>query len=54
MRVCLVTFDDYTDVDLILMWDLLNRVHCNGWSVSILGEASQHRSMTGLYVPYTA
>jgi hypothetical protein len=25
MRITLVAFDDYTDIDLILMWDLLNR-----------------------------
>jgi transcriptional regulator GlxA family with amidase domain len=51
VRVCLIAFDDYTDIDLILMWDLLNRVHCREWSVRILGEAPQHRSMTGLVVP---
>jgi transcriptional regulator GlxA family with amidase domain len=51
IRVALVAFDDYTDLDLILMWDLLNRVHVSGWTVRILGEASLHRSMTGLTVP---
>ena len=25
IRITLVAFDDYTDIDLILMWDLLNR-----------------------------
>lgn len=50
-RVALVAFDDYTDLDLILMWDLLNRVHVPGWTVRILGDASMHRSMTGLTVP---
>lgn len=51
MRICLVAFDDYTDIDLVLMWDLLNRVHKSDWSVRIVGEDSQHRSMTGLTVP---
>lgn len=51
IRVVLVAFDDFTDVDLYLMWDLLNRVHVRGWSVRIAGEAPMHRSMTGLTVP---
>jgi transcriptional regulator GlxA family with amidase domain len=51
VRVCLVAFDDYTDIDLILMWDLLNRVHRDDWSVRLVGDASYHRSMTGLVVP---
>jgi len=50
-RIVLVAFDDFTDLDLILVWDLLNRVHVPGWSVRILGEAAFHRSMTGLTIP---
>ena len=49
--IVLVAFDDYTDVDLILMWDLLNRIRLEGWSVRIVGQAATHRSMTGLTVP---
>lgn len=26
LRVVIVAFDDFTDIDLILIWDLLNRV----------------------------
>jgi transcriptional regulator GlxA family with amidase domain len=51
IKVAIVTFDDFTDLDLILIWDLLNRVHLPNWSVRILGEAPFHRSMTGLTVP---
>src|SRR4051812_163802 len=51
IRVAIVAFDDYTDIDLILMWDLLNRVHLANWSVRIVGDARFHRSMTGLTVP---
>ena len=51
MRIVLVAFDDFTDIDLILMWDLLNRVHLRDWNVRIVGEAPVHRSMTGLTVP---
>lgn len=50
-RITLVAFDDYTDIDLILMWDLLNRVRLPNWSVRIVGDADYHRSMTGLSVP---
>jgi transcriptional regulator GlxA family with amidase domain len=50
-RVVIVAFDDFTDLDLILVWDLLNRVHLPGWGVRILGEAEFHRSMTGLTIP---
>jgi len=51
LRIVIVAFDDFTDLDLILVWDLLNRVHVPGWSVRILGEAAFHRSMTGLTIP---
>lgn len=51
LRVAIVAFDDFTDLDLILVWDLLNRVHLPNWSVRIVGESSFHRSMTGLTVP---
>jgi transcriptional regulator GlxA family with amidase domain len=51
IRVVIVAFDDYTDLDLIFIWDLLNRVHLPNWSVRIVGDASVHRSMTGLTVP---
>ncbi|CAM2005604.1 DJ-1/PfpI family protein [Acanthopleuribacter pedis] len=46
--VALIVFDDYTDIDLILTWDLLKRVHLDGWQVRILGTQPEHRSMTGL------
>lgn len=51
VNIAIVTFDDYTDIDVILIWDLLNRVHLPGWSVRILGDHQFHRSMTGLSVP---
>lgn len=50
-NTAIVAFDDFTDLDLILVWDLLNRVHLPGWNVRLLGEAPFHRSMTGLTVP---
>lgn len=51
VRVVLVAYDDYTDVDLILMWDLLKRVTLPHWNVRIVGDAAVHRSMTGLTTP---
>lgn len=48
--VSIVAFDEFTDIDLILAWDLLNRVHLPNWTVRILGDANFHTSMTGLTV----
>jgi transcriptional regulator GlxA family with amidase domain len=47
-NVAVVIFDDFTDIDLWLMWDLLNRVRVDGWSVKILGEKTEHTSVTGI------
>lgn len=43
----IVIFDNFTDIDLWLMWDLLNRVRVDGWHVKILGEKGSHLSATG-------
>lgn len=50
MRISLVAFDDFTDIDLFLMWDLLNRVRQPDWNVSIVGEKEFHLSSNGLQV----
>ena len=50
-NIAIVIFDDFTDLDLFLMWDLLNRVRVEGWSVKILGERESHRSKTGISIP---
>lgn len=50
MKTAIVVFDKFTDVDLFLMWDLLNRVKVAGWSVRILGEKRSHVSSTGISV----
>ena len=49
-RVALVVFDDFTDIDLFLAWDLLNRVEIPDWSVEIVGSKQTHRSTAGLEV----
>jgi transcriptional regulator GlxA family with amidase domain len=51
MKSSIVIFDQFTDIDLFLMWDLLNRVRLPGWEVRILGERSHHISTTGIAVP---
>jgi transcriptional regulator GlxA family with amidase domain len=46
MRVALVAFDDFTDIDLHLAWDLFSRVP--GLGVRIVASAPRIRSSTGL------
>lgn len=48
-NVAIIVFDDFTDIDLWLTWDLLNRVRVDGWKVSILGEKTEHVSVTGIH-----
>jgi transcriptional regulator GlxA family with amidase domain len=48
MKISIVVFDGFTDIDLFLMWDLFNRVRLPGWEVRIVGEKSHHTSVTGL------
>jgi transcriptional regulator GlxA family with amidase domain len=50
-NVAIVIFDDFTDLDLFLMWDLLNRVRVPDWSVKILGTSETHVSKTGIAIP---
>jgi len=44
MRICQVVFDGFTDIDVFLAWDLLNRVGHPGWNVRLLGTHDQHTS----------
>lgn len=50
MKIAIVIFDKFTDLDLFLMWDLLNRVRTKNWSVKILGENESHVSATGISI----
>ena len=50
-QVSIVVFDAFTDIDVFLTWDLLNRVKDPDWSVKIIGEKSHHISMNGLTIP---
>jgi transcriptional regulator GlxA family with amidase domain len=46
----IVAFDKFTDVDVYLIWDLLNRVRLRDkdWSVKIIGIESHHSSLFGI------
>ncbi|MEM6231566.1 DJ-1/PfpI family protein [Shewanella scandinavica] len=48
-KVGIVLFDDFTDVDFFLMYDLLGRT-IDSWTVSILGTKSEHHSHLGITV----
>jgi transcriptional regulator GlxA family with amidase domain len=50
MKIAIVIFDKFTDLDLWLMWDLLNRVRIADWEVKILGEKDVHLSVTNIEV----
>lgn len=57
LRIAIVCFDDFTDIDVFLPWDLLNRVSLVGgisdWNVQLLGTDNTHISMAGLRIPMT-
>lgn len=50
MNISIITFDDFTDLDLFILWDLLNRVELPGWQVKLLGVKESHTSSTGVEV----
>lgn len=49
-KIAIVIFDKFTDIDLFLMWDLLNRVRIADWEVKILGENEVHLSVTNVEI----
>lgn len=53
MKAVIVAFDRFTDIDVFLPWDLLNRVRYRekGFSVKIVGPAETHKSVCGLKLP---
>jgi len=57
MNVGLVIFDQFTDIDFFLPWDLLNRVRLLGlskdWKVEILADQKNCLSAAGLEVKST-
>lgn len=49
-KIAIVIFDNFTDLDLWMMWDLLNRVRISNWEIKILGENETHFSATKMKV----
>lgn len=51
-KAVLVTFDNFTDIDLFLAWDLLNRVKFRDkdFQVKIVGTKPSHKSVRGLEI----
>lgn len=49
-KAVIVAFDNFTDIDIFLAWDLLNRVKLRdkNFQVKIVGTQSSHRSSFGL------
>ncbi|VVN56821.1 Isonitrile hydratase [Pseudomonas fluorescens] len=46
----IVVFDDFSDIDLTLPWDILSRVKRRDWKVNIVGMEATHRSTLGVQV----
>jgi transcriptional regulator GlxA family with amidase domain len=51
MNISIIAFDEFTDIDVFFVWDLLKRIRVPGWNVRILGEQSHHTSASGLTIP---
>ncbi len=53
MKAVIVTFDRFTDIDVFLPWDLLNRVRLRDktFEVRLVGPSPMHKSVCGLEVP---
>lgn len=49
-QIALIAFEQFTDIDLFLMWDILGR-NQNDWQVRILGKQPELRSAHGLVIP---
>jgi transcriptional regulator GlxA family with amidase domain len=51
-KAVIVAFDNFTDIDVFLPWDLLNRVKVRdkSFEVKIIGTAPTHRSSCGIDV----
>jgi transcriptional regulator GlxA family with amidase domain len=51
MRIAIVAFEQFTDIDVFLAWDLFNRVRRDDWQVLLVGTAPTHTSASGLVTP---
>lgn len=54
MQISIVAFDRFTDIDVFMPWDLLNRAKAAGardWQVRILAKSDHVTSVAGLTIP---
>jgi transcriptional regulator GlxA family with amidase domain len=51
MEIAILAFDGFTDIDVFLPWDLLNRVDVQPWKVRILSDTAHVTSIAGLTIP---
>jgi transcriptional regulator GlxA family with amidase domain len=51
MKIAIVAFDQFTDIDVFLAWDLFNRYRSDAWQVRLVGTATHHTSVAGLTIP---
>ena len=54
MEIAIVAFERFTDIDVFMPWDLLNRARTAGardWRVRILGKTPHVTSVAGLTIP---
>jgi transcriptional regulator GlxA family with amidase domain len=49
MKASIILFDNFTDIDLFLMWDLLARKKWN-WDIKILGNNKKQISSNGISI----
>ncbi|WP_274361627.1 DJ-1/PfpI family protein [Paenibacillus thermotolerans] len=58
MNIVIVAFDDFTDLDVFMPWDLISRVKRvmkrDDWNVKIIGTKPTHVSTAGLEIPMHA
>src|ERR1700684_3630771 len=53
-KIAIIAFDKFTDIDVFMPWDLLNRAKAagaNDWDVRILGKSEHVTSVAGLKIP---
>jgi transcriptional regulator GlxA family with amidase domain len=50
MKIAILTFDGFNEIDSLLAFNILNRIRKPGWRVSIASPTSRVRSMNGLEI----
>jgi transcriptional regulator GlxA family with amidase domain len=50
MKIAILTFDGFNEIDSLLAFNILNRIRKPGWRVSITSPTSRVRSMNGLEI----